>query len=410
MRVVFATRNRALAGGLEIYVRSALEALSAISIETALLTELGEVFDRETIDAGIRMPVWCVDQLGRVKALSAIRHWRSDVICIHGLEDGALADKLIDLAPAVFFAHDYRGLCISGEKTHKTPRMTPCHREFGWECMLHYFPRRCGGLSPMTMWRDYSREMRERERLARFAAIVTTSEHVRAEYARAVAPERVHKIPMLVRKPAVVRAIGLDYARRERRLLFAGRMMALKGGHVLLAALSAVSHALGADLEVTMAGDGPLRKAWLTQANRVTADRTGIAIRFPGWLSQAELAQELARTDLLVMPSLWPEPFGLIGAEAARLGIPAAAFDVGGISEWLIDGISGVLAPADPPSASGLAHAIVRCLGDRETYLRLARGALENSSRFDPDLHVAALVDIFQHVASPTEDGRAKTA
>ncbi|HVN29820.1 MAG TPA: glycosyltransferase, partial [Candidatus Binataceae bacterium] len=114
--------------------------------------------------------------------------------------------------------------------------------------------------------------------------------------------------------------------------------------------------------------------------------------------------------DLLVMPSIWPEPFGLVGAEAARLGIPAAAFDVGGISEWLLDGVSGSLAPAEPPSASGLAHAIVRCLSDSATYLRLARGALDNSSRFDAEIHVAALLEVFQQAADGSPLARAKTA
>ena len=56
--------------------------------------------------------------------------------------------------------------------------------------------------------------------------------------------------------------------------------------------------------------------------------------------------------DLLVVPSVWPEPFGLVGPEAAHHGVPSAAFAVGGIPEWLVDGVSGHLAAGDRPTGA----------------------------------------------------------
>ena len=103
---------------------------------------------------------------------------------------------------------------------------------------------------------------------------------------------------------------------------------------------------------------------------------------------------------LLVVPSLWPEPFGLIGLEAAACGVPAAAFDVGGISEWLHDGVSGYLAPANPPPAAALAAAIVKCLRDRPTHDALSQGALEIASRHSMDAHVTALLGVLTRPAS----------
>ena len=55
------------------------------------------------------------------------------------------------------------------------------------------------------------------------------------------------------------------------------------------------------------------------------------------------------------------------------MGVPAAAFDVGGIRDWLIDGQTGALAPGDPPTAAGLATAIVACVHDETR--RAALGA-----------------------------------
>ena len=95
------------------------------------------------------------------------------------------------------------------------------------------------------------------------------------------------------------------------------------------------------------------------------------------------------------------EPFGLVGPEAGRFGVPAAAFDVGGISEWLHDGVNGQLAPGNPPTARGLADAIVRCLRDPVRYAKLRKGALETSLRFDMRRHIESLLGIFGQVAEP---------
>ena len=72
---------------------------------------------------------------------------------------------------------------------------------------------------------------------------------------------------------------------------------------------------------------------------------------------------------------MWPEPFGLVGYEAAAHGVPVAAFRVGGIPEWLLDGVSGHLVDPRPDPVAAMRDAIVLALGDDGHYASLRRGA-----------------------------------
>jgi glycosyltransferase involved in cell wall biosynthesis len=65
-----------------------------------------------------------------------------------------------------------------------------------------------------------------------------------------------------------------------------------------------------------------------------------------------------------------------VGLEAGRLGVPAVAFDVGGIREWLQHGVNGYLAPGDPPRASALADAIAHAFRHPGELARLRANAV----------------------------------
>src|SRR5258708_33305291 len=124
-----------------------------------------------------------------------------------------------------------------------------------------------------------------------------------------------------------------------KRILFVGRMSRLKGVGILIDSMPAVASALSSRINLTFIGDGPGRAAWEENARRVEARDLRISIQMAGWKKPEEVRAALTEADLLVVPSVWPETFGLVGPEAGRLGVPAAAFDVGGISEWLVDGV-----------------------------------------------------------------------
>jgi glycosyltransferase involved in cell wall biosynthesis len=183
------------------------------------------------------------------------------------------------------------------------------------------------------------------------------------------------------------------------RLAFAGRMDHLKGGLLLLDTLPLVRAATGRRLHLVLAGDGPERNQWQAAAEKLSRAVPDLRIEFPGWLTDAPLGALFQASDLLTVPSVWPEPFGIVGVQAAREGVPAAAFGVGGIPEWLIDGVSGHLAPGNPPTAEGLARAIEQCLGNNEHYWNLSRNAAKIADRFTLKAHIAAVMPLLESAA-----------
>ena len=175
-------------------------------------------------------------------------------------------------------------------------------------------------------------------------------------------------------------------------------MTKVKGADLLIDAAHALKQR-GLYLRLELAGDGPERAALEKQASRYGLDAT-----FHGWVADKIKHQIFKRAEVLVMPSTWPEPFGLVGLEAAAYGIPTVAFDVGGVREWLHPGKNGVLAPANPPTAQGLATAIATVFANPRHWQQLAREA-RVAERPNQAAHVAALEEVLVRAGRDTVPG-----
>jgi len=166
-------------------------------------------------------------------------------------------------------------------------------------------------------------------------------------------------------------------------LLYAGRLEIEKGVPYLLRAL----RLLPDRVRLVLAGNGTLRSAY----ERLSA-KLGIAhrVQFLGWFDAAQMERCYRRCSLVVMPSIWPEPFGKVGIEALAQGRPVVAFAVGGIPDWLDDGITGLL--ARPADSADLARKIEELLADRPRQETMGRnGQRVVAERYAADRHLRTL-------------------
>lgn len=385
MRILLANEARAGAGGVETYLSAVAGALAGRGHDVALLYGNSSA---ETGPTTIRAAQsWSVADENLRGALEHVQAWRPEVAYSHNMRRLDVDAALLADWPVVKMMHGYFGTCVSGQKMFLLPSAQACTRRCGPACLALYGPRRCGRLRPLEVVRNYRWAERQRDLFGRYRAIVVASHHMRDEYlAHGVEPGRVHAIPLFAAagSPASSNGSAID-------VLFLGRITTLKGTRPLARALNVAGAALRRRLSVVIAGEGPAKAA----LQSALANGPWLSAEFPGWVGDSARADLLARSRIVVIPSVWPEPFGLVGLEAAAAGVPAVAFDVGGIRDWLTDGVNGKLV-TPPGDGVALGTAIADVLRDPEGRARLASGARAVARRFSPDAHVSRVERILE--------------
>lgn len=95
-------------------------------------------------------------------------------------------------------------------------------------------------------------------------------------------------------------------------------------------------------------------------------------VELAGPYSREAFAAVLDRIDVGLVPSIWEEPYGYVGVEFLAAGIPVLGSRIGGIPDYIDDGVNGLLLPPRDPVR--WRAAIERLAGDAGEVVRLAEG------------------------------------
>lgn len=175
---------------------------------------------------------------------------------------------------------------------------------------------------------------------------------------------------------------------RGYRLLFTGRLAAVKGLPILLEALARLAPRHPA-IELVLAGDGPDRAALERRAAELgVADR----VRFLGYQSSEQVRALLQGADVFALPS-FAEGVPVVLMEAMASGVPVVATRIAGITELVEDGVSGYVVP--PGDVDALVDAIDPLLSDSELRARFgAAGRAAVEREFDIRAEAAWLGEV----------------
>jgi glycosyltransferase involved in cell wall biosynthesis len=347
-----------------------------------------------------------------------VRGIAADVILWSSSHNVDALELLQERWPLVRYVHDHSLFCPSLNKYQNDGEI--CRDPMGFACIERYWTK--GGctnfqlsgyarpvMGPVQKLREHQHALEIARRATR---VLTSSQYMLEELLKvSFRPERTSVLHYFTESNTPAQPRGeLDEATarfldaEDAPLVFAPARLSLpdKGIDFLLSALSRVEQPFRA----VIAGSGPY-EAWLRE--KCAEEGLTERVHFSGWTAPEAIETLYARSTVVVCPSVWAEPFGLVGIEAMAHARPLVAFWVGGVSEWLLDGENGFL--LQRKDYGGMAAAIDRLIADPALAQRMGeRGKQILEERFPKRRHLEILEWILSIAAWPPEDEEEEAA
>jgi glycosyltransferase involved in cell wall biosynthesis len=143
-------------------------------------------------------------------------------------------------------------------------------------------------------------------------------------------------------------------------------------------------------------GDGHLRPALERQVQE--RGLSGL-VRFWGKVKHSEIEAVFRETDVLILPSIWPENQPVSITEAMACRTPVIATRLGGNPELVRDGNTGYL--VEPRSPADLARAMSRFLDAPESISALGERGFRSIGGNTFSNQVKLIVDLYEQIGSP---------
>lgn len=388
MRVFHINDKLEVAGGVEVYIRDVLPELRARGIEVDWIAMRRG--DGSLVELRAQNADWAwhgpISELSRSPLAAVIDS--GTLFHVHSLSEPQILNALFTLAPVVRHIHEPRMVC-PGQGKFWAKSETICTKPYGLHCLYHAYTQQCCNRHPKRLLRQYENTRFEVSRAAdRYAALIANSQYIKDEALAVGYPlERLHVLPYFT---DVTPEPDWD-APQDPVIVFAGRLSRTKGVHVLLDAFATVIQELPmARLEIL--GSGHDEQTFVRQAEFLGL---GDAVVFLGWADKTMIDAHLSRAAVVAFPSIYPEAFGITGIEAMIRGKPVVAFDVGGVSDWLQNGSTGIA--LEVGDTTGFAGALHDLLGDDARRKSMGRAARRKAlDKFTADVHLARLMQIYE--------------
>ncbi|MFQ5906490.1 MAG: glycosyltransferase family 4 protein [bacterium] len=390
MRILQVNQFCGSEGGTEVYVHSISNDLIERGHSVSLLCEKRcndqRDFSYEVHQvSGISMWSFQKDETVLAGVEEVVKVENPDVINVHNIHNSWVTECLLRLRPTVRYLHDHRLFCPRGKYyvSGKT-----CTRPFGGACVFNSFlPSACYGYlsrRPWRTWREFRSIKETTKANMRLKKLFVASNYMkRCLVQNGFRSGMVGLLPYFTEIPDEAGPPGEE-------ILYVGRLLPEKGVHLLLDSLAMMT----GSPRLVVVGDGPADYKDLLQ-RRISRLGLGSTVRFAGRVGHDELGKFYQGCRLLAMPSIWPEPFGMVGIEALSHSRPVVAFDSGGVREWLIDGETGFLARKG--DARALAGKIMCLLDSPDVALNMGKkGRSMVRDRFSRKGHMEKLLQLYE--------------
>lgn len=284
------------------------------------------------------------DQYNRVLR-SILGQETPDVIFFSDIKNFLLLEQLIEYGKLVAMAHHGWLFCLRSNRIIYLTR-NACYRKLGIGCLLQgcFLKKNEKSSGNPLHYNSYIKLHKLISMYLKISAHLVASQYMKNLFLQhGFSDKQVKIIKLFTELPF---PIGSPEIRKGNNILFIGRVDRYKGVDLLLKSLYHVQSTFTCNI----IGDGPYLAYCKKLARRIKVDKS---VKFLGWIPKEETLSYIQRSSLVVVPSIIPEAFGLVGIDAMAFGKPVIAFNNGGISEWLQDGKTGYLIPSKDVVALG---------------------------------------------------------
>lgn len=230
--------------------------------------------------------------------------------------------------------------------------------------------------------------------LAQIDCFIAPSHFVARRYSEAGFPkERITVIRngIAVNRFSHPRMAPSTHSAHALRITFAGHFGAHKGVATLIEALALTSNTV-----LQLVGTGPEQKVY---AERITTLGLENRVQFLGKVAPADMPGIYACSDLVILPSIWPENQPVCLMEAMAAGVPVVASRLGGIPELIEHGVNGLLFSAG--DAHDLAKQITRMALEPAFRQAAGKAGKQRVAMHDHDRQALLLTAIYDRISAP---------
>lgn len=389
MKILMINEKYEYAGGAEQYLVDICSGLSTRGHEVRIVYGQEPKSQKLKIKSQ-KLKSFFVENLDCEGVLKVVEDFNPDVVNLLNVFDPRLY-SLVKVKPTVRFVHDHQTYCPGNSKLwFRSNRICPISTS--WRCAFYAYKEKCMTRRPLKLVREILKRSPLITALNRLDKVICNSSYVKNQLILSgVAGEKIvvnFLFPSGVGRGS--HSNTLEYDSQTPVVLFVGRVFLEKGVEYLLRA----SAKIGVDHKVRVIGEG-----WDRERVTRLSGEEGIEdkVEFLGWLPREKVEEHYAACYLLVIPSIWPEPFGLTGLEAMAHAKPVVAFNVGGISDWLKDQEVGFL--VERANVDELAGRIEQLLSDEKLAQKMGEtGRKLVSEKFSLERHLDQLIGVYQKV------------
>ncbi len=342
-------------GGTEEYIALLTAALSAHGVRSSLVCgvvtgELPAGLEEVRIVPGLAEREPCAGTASAVA--DAVAALDADVIYVHNVFDPTLVPTLSALAGRgmlLWYVHDHYLSCLSELRWRRD--LGSCPHLLGHDCVTAIAEGHCvlrhrgvayGGA-------DVERRTALQASLATADAVIVVSNYMRSllEKARPGLGNDLHLVSRPIRDLGALRRRHRTVASDPAVVTYAGRITAEKGLATVIEALGATPSA--APVELRIAGVVEDDDYWTHCQELITAAmtrNTGLTTAYLGHLDYDHIDEQFRQSDIVTIPSRWPEPLGAVALEAMSAGAAVIASPVGGLGDTVVHDHNGLHAAA----------------------------------------------------------------